>query len=169
MLQNLPCIQSQVGYFCPSAMGHFQLWRSWSCVMMYCRRGKTYHKNCVLVRWLETQISARIIQNLPVHLHLHIMSGHKERPPSDLSLGFVFYILLVHLLGSQFSFKVENILLFASTERNLCISVCQVHILQSLRSDRDWCTTIILKTTQKAENSSPKFRFQIYQWSNGEK
>lgn len=64
------------------------------------------------------------------------MTRHKLRPSPDLSLGFIFDIFLIHLLGSHFALEVENILLFASTERNICISVCQIHILQSLGSDR---------------------------------
>lgn len=81
------------------------------------------------------------------------MSRHKERPPSDLSLGFVFYILLIHLLGSWRTFEVQDILLLVCTKRNLCFSVCQVHVLQSLRGERGWCVAIALnrkkKTTKK--------------------
>lgn len=85
------------------------------------------------------------------------MSRHKARPPSNLSLGFVFYILLIHLLGSWCTFEVENILLFASTKWNLCIFVCQVHVLQSLRGDGGWCVTIILKRKNRAKSNLSKF------------
>lgn len=80
------------------------------------------------------------------------MSRHKVRPSSDLSLGFVFNILLKHLQGSWCSFEVEDILLFASSKRNLCISVCKVHVLQSWRGDRGWCVTITLKRRIRQES-----------------
>lgn len=73
------------------------------------------------------------------------MSRHKAGPPSHLPLGFVFHILLIHLLGPRCTFEAENILLFASAELNLGFFVCQVHVFQSLRGDWGWCAAITLK------------------------
>lgn len=77
---------------------------------------------------------AQVEVKIPLQLVLHVMSRHKARPPPDISLGFEFYILLIHRLVSCRIFEMENILLFASTERNLCISVFKVYILQGFRS-----------------------------------
>lgn len=84
------------------------------------------------------------------------MSRHKVRPPPDLSLGLVLHILLMHLLCSRRTFEVEDILMFASTKRNLCVSVCQVHILQSLRGDRGLRVTVTLQKNKQSLKQSIK-------------
>lgn len=43
--------------------------------------------------------------------------------------------------------------MFASTERNLCVSVCQVYVLQSLRGDGGLCVTRALKRTSRTDPS----------------
>lgn len=64
------------------------------------------------------------------------MRRHEARPPTNLSLGFVFCILLIHGLGSFCVTEVEDILLIASAKWNLSLIVCHVYVLQSLRGDR---------------------------------
>lgn len=127
-------------------------------------RRQAYGMNCLtaeLTRDTEIAELKRIIQNfplkIPLQLRLHILSRHKERPPSDLSLCVVFYVLLIHRWGSRCTFEVENILLCASTKMNLCVSICQVHVLQSLRSGRGLCVTL----NRKTQNSRINQRFQV--------
>lgn len=82
------------------------------------------------------------------------MTRHKDRPPSDLPLGLKLDILLIYPLCSQGTLEVEDVLVVASTKRNLSISVCQVHILQSLRGHRGWPVTISL------QNKGPVMRWK---------
>lgn len=90
----------------------------------------------------EFELTVKDVRS-PLQLYLHLVSRHETRPPSDLSLGFVVYVLLIHP-GSVFILKVEGILLFSSTERNHTIFVCTVKFLQCGGSDRGLRVTIFL-------------------------
>lgn len=127
--KKLPCIHNLAGQPCPSGRGSSQQWKSWCCVTTRCNKDNSCEESLSDVLFTVSEVRS------PLQLWLHLLSWHEARPPSDLSLGFVLHVLLIHA-GSLVPSKVDGVVLASSTERNLHFAVCPVQFLQCGGGDR---------------------------------